>query len=51
MNMPTGMKPDPKATTRKGSDDVWPLRGADGRPFYERKKDEQARKMAPSEAN
>ena len=47
MNMSVSSpKPDPKAKTRKSSDDVWPLRGADGRPFYERKQNEQATKMA-----
>ena len=34
---------DRHATTRKSADTSWPLRGADGRPFYERKQKEQNR--------
>ena len=36
--------------TRKSRDDAWPLRGADGRTFAERKKEEErdARRRNPS---
>lgn len=30
------------ATQRRSADTSWPLRGADGRPFYERKQKEQS---------
>lgn len=33
---------DLKATTRRSSDNVWPLRGIDGKTFAERKADELA---------
>ena len=35
---------------RVSADSVWPLRGADGLTFAERKANEQARTMAASEA-
>ncbi len=34
---------NPHARTRQSSDSAWPARGADGRPFYERKQKEQNR--------
>lgn len=35
---------NPKATTRRSSDSAWPLRGADGRTFAERKEQKDASK-------
>lgn len=34
---------DPKARTRRSADSVWPLRGADGLTWAERKERERAR--------
>lgn len=34
---------DRKAMQRRSRESAWPLRGADGRPFYERKQKEQNR--------
>lgn len=34
------------ATQRRSAETSWPLRGADGRPFYERKQKEQNRERS-----